>query len=131
MPNSSARMAGSPDSKIATELVSGGQPTRRKNNHQKRKWQSRNFINRSVNCNFLMKVIDPRRRGLDYTKLLTWTRPPYPTSGPTYDTTNSPTVWVRGGVSGMDKRQCTVQLTIFADGQPRVKPLLIFRGKGK
>lgn len=31
----------------------------------------------------------------------------------------------------MEKRQCTVQLTIFADGVPRVKPLLIFRGQGK
>lgn len=53
------------------------------------------------------------------------------TQGPTYETTNSSTVWVRGGQSGLDKRQCTVQLTIFADGEPRVKPLLIFRGKGK
>ena len=53
------------------------------------------------------------------------------TQGRTYDTTNSSTVWVRGGQSGLDKRQCTVQLTIFADGEPRVKPLLIFRGKGK
>ena len=53
------------------------------------------------------------------------------TGGQTYDTTNFPTVWVRGGASGLDKRQCTAQLTIFADGEPRVKPLLIFRGKGK
>ena len=53
------------------------------------------------------------------------------TSGPTYETTNSPSVWVRGASSGLDKRQCTVQLTIFADGKPRIKPLLIFRGKGK
>ena len=30
----------------------------------------------------------------------------------------------------MDKRQCTVQLTVFADGEPRVKPLLIFKGTG-
>ena len=53
------------------------------------------------------------------------------TSGPTYKTTNSPSVWVRGASSGLDKRQCTVQLTIFADGKPRIKPLLIFRGTGK
>ena len=37
----------------------------------------------------------------------------------------------RGGASGLDKRQWTVQLTVFADGEPRVKPLLIFRGLGK
>ena len=33
--------------------------------------------------------------------------------------------------SGLDKRQCTVQLTVFADGEPRVKPLLIFKGLGE
>ena len=53
------------------------------------------------------------------------------TDGPTYETTNSSMVWVRGQASGLEKRQCTAQLTIFADGEPRVKPLLIFRGKGK
>lgn len=51
--------------------------------------------------------------------------------GPTYETTNVSTVWVRGGGSGLEKRQCTVQLTIFADGVPRVKPFLIFKGTGK
>lgn len=39
-------------------------------------------------------------------------------------------VWVRGAQSGLKKGQCTVQLTIFADGEPRVKPMLIFKGKG-
>ena len=53
------------------------------------------------------------------------------TSGGTYADTGDKTVWVRGGASGLDKRQCTVQITLFADGEPRVKPLLIFRGKGK
>ncbi len=38
---------------------------------------------------------------------------------------------IRGGQTGLEKRQCTVQLTIFADGEPRVKPLLIFKGKSK
>ena len=32
--------------------------------------------------------------------------------------------------SGLDKRQCTVQLTVFADGIPRIRPLLTFRGQG-
>ena len=50
--------------------------------------------------------------------------------GEGYDVTGTTTVWHRGAASGLDKRQCTVQLTIFADGVPRVKPLLIFRGKG-
>lgn len=53
------------------------------------------------------------------------------TAGSTYADTGNKTVWVRGGASGLDKRQCTAQLTVFADGEPRVKPLLIFKGTGK
>ena len=49
--------------------------------------------------------------------------------GQGYDQKGAKTVWHCGAQSGFDKRQCTVQLTIFADGEPRVKPLLIFRGK--
>ena len=45
--------------------------------------------------------------------------------------TGDKTVWVRGGGSGLEKRPCTAQITLFADGKARVKPLLIFRGKGK
>lgn len=52
-------------------------------------------------------------------------------SGGTYADTGDKTVWVRGGASSLDKRQCTAQITLFADGVPRVKPLLIFKGKGK
>ena len=53
------------------------------------------------------------------------------TQGSTYADRGEKSVWIRGGASGLDKRQCTVQLTLFADGEPRVKPLIIFRGKGK
>jgi hypothetical protein len=52
-------------------------------------------------------------------------------SGETYADTGERSVWVRGGASELDKCQCTVQLTLFADGEPRMKPLLIFRGTGK
>ena len=52
-------------------------------------------------------------------------------SGETYADTGERSVWVHGGTSGLDKRQCTVQLTLLADGEPRMKPLLIFRGTGK
>ena len=51
--------------------------------------------------------------------------------GPTYVDAGKCSVWVCGGASGLEKRQCIAQLTIFADGEPRVKPLLIFRGMGK
>ena len=50
--------------------------------------------------------------------------------GKGYDDKGTSTVWHRGHASGLEKRQCTVQLTVFADGKARVKPLLIFRGKG-
>ena len=37
-----------------------------------------------------------------------------------YDGTTE--IWFKSGQSGLDKRQCTVQLTIFGDGVPRVRP---------
>ena len=53
------------------------------------------------------------------------------TNGPTYEEKGAKTVWVQGGSSSLDKRQCTVQLTLFADGASRVKPFAIFKGTGK
>ena len=39
------------------------------------------------------------------------------TNGPTYETKGVKSVWVQGGSSGLDnEHQCTVQLTLFADG---------------
>ena len=52
------------------------------------------------------------------------------TDGSTYADTGDKTIWIRGGAAGLDKRQCTAQLTVFADGEPRVNPLLIFKGTG-
>lgn len=51
-------------------------------------------------------------------------------TGKTYNIQGEKTVWVKSTGSGLDKRQMTVQLTIFADGIARVKPLVVFRGKG-
>ena len=52
-------------------------------------------------------------------------------SGRTYNQVGDKTIWVQSSTqSGWDKRQATIQLTIFADGIPRVKPLLFFRGQG-
>ena len=50
--------------------------------------------------------------------------------GKTYQTTNSKDVWCKSSQSGIDKLQCTVQLTVFAEGIRRIRPLLIFRGQG-
>ena len=48
----------------------------------------------------------------------------------TYDTVGAKEIWVCSGQSGLDKRQCTVQLTVFGDGVCRLRPTLIFWGKG-
>ena len=49
--------------------------------------------------------------------------------GKTYDEKEED-VWVQSGQSSLDKSQATVQLTVFADGVDRVKPTVVFRGKG-
>ena len=52
--------------------------------------------------------------------------------GRTYDTTGSKEVWSASAVSGLNKHQCTVQLTVFTDSKPRViDQLLFFEGKAK
>jgi len=48
--------------------------------------------------------------------------------GKTYEFKGSKIVWVRTRRSGCDKRQATIQLTIFANGIDRLMPLIIFRG---
>ena len=45
-----------------------------------------------------------------------------------YEKTSADEVWIASGQSDLEKRQCTVQLTIFADGCA-LPPLLTFRGK--
>lgn len=52
-------------------------------------------------------------------------------SGQTYNTTGEKTIWIKGSKqSSWDKRQATVQLTVFADGVARVKPLIFYRELG-
>ena len=48
----------------------------------------------------------------------------------TYNTKGEKTVWIKGATSGWEKRQATLQLTVFADGGNYVKPLIFYRGKG-
>ena len=48
--------------------------------------------------------------------------------GRTYDFKGSRTIRAKSRKSGWSNRQATIQLTIFANGIARVKPLLIFRG---
>jgi hypothetical protein len=50
--------------------------------------------------------------------------------GTTYETRGAKTIWIKSNGSGLEKRQATVQLTIFADGIKRVQPLVVFFGKG-
>ena len=130
---SSIQMDGSLVSNVDTILVSENRLTQHRGPHLKRKRPFKNSIDRFVKCNLVVKVMDHRRRDLDCTKLPTWIKLPslFHLLVAQLTKHNSSTVWVRGGASGLDKRQCMAQLTIFADGEPRVKPLLIFRGKGK
>lgn len=50
--------------------------------------------------------------------------------GRTYNQIGEKSIWLQSSKSGWDKRQGTIQLTVFADGVARVKPLIFFRGKG-
>jgi hypothetical protein len=51
--------------------------------------------------------------------------------GRTYAKKGDRTVRLKEGKSGHDRRQCTLQIAVFADGVMRRKPLLIFKGKQK
>ena len=83
---------------------------------------------------FHSKLSRVRRRGVYQTKDIANTdQTPLPfvlDDGKSFADKGSSKVWCVSGSSGLDKRQCSVQLTIFADGVPRVRPLVIFRGKG-
>ena len=50
--------------------------------------------------------------------------------GKTYDKKGVKEVWAQSGQSSLEKRQATVQLTVFVDLVDRVGPTVIFRGKG-
>ena len=52
-------------------------------------------------------------------------------NGRTCDAKCSEDVWFSSGKSGLDNRQSSIQLTVFADGIPRVRPTIIFRREGK
>ena len=84
--------------------------------------------------NFHKRLIKVRRRGVYLlSDIANKGQIPLPfilDDGKIYNETNEKDVICKTGASGLDKRQYTAQLTVFADGVPRVKPLLIFRGKG-
>ena len=50
--------------------------------------------------------------------------------GKIYDKKGVKEVWTQSGESGLDMRQATVQLTVFAGGVDRVRPTVTFRGEG-
>ena len=83
---------------------------------------------------FHSKLLRVRRRGVYQTKdIANMDQTPLPfvlDDGKTYADKGSSEVWCVSGFSGLDKQQCSVQLTIFGDGVPRVCPLVIFRWKG-
>ena len=51
--------------------------------------------------------------------------------GKTYDKKDVKQVWAQSGQIDLDKRQATVQFTVFTDGANRVRPVVIFQGKDR
>ena len=51
--------------------------------------------------------------------------------GKTYDKKDVKQVWAQSGQIDLDKRQATVQFTVFTDGANRVRPIVIFQGKDR
>ena len=83
---------------------------------------------------FRSKLLRFRRRGVYQTKDIAnmdQTQLPFVLDdGKTYADKGSSEIWCVSASSGLDKWQCSVQLTMLADGVPCVRPLVIFRGKG-
>ncbi|RPB06019.1 hypothetical protein L873DRAFT_15434 [Choiromyces venosus 120613-1] len=50
--------------------------------------------------------------------------------GKTYNPIGGKTIWAKSTQNSWDKRQASLVLCVFADGVPRVPPMIIFRGKG-
>ena len=48
----------------------------------------------------------------------------------TFDIKGVKEVWAQCGQSGLDRGKAMVQLTVFADGVDRVRPTIMFKGKG-
>ena len=82
---------------------------------------------------FHSSIIRERKRGTYKLKdLANMDQTPLPfvlDDNKTYEKKGSKEVWLASGASGLEKRQCTVQMTVFADGST-LPPLIIFRGKG-
>ena len=55
----------------------------------------------------------------------------YLNDGTTYGTKSSAGVWFSSGKFDLDKRQSTIQLTVFSDAITRIRPSIIFRGEDK
>jgi len=98
-------------------LVFGGQPI---------KHSTLQLINNSLIQKFHQEIRQVAKSGEQISELGRFTSssvanvelPFTSTDGPTYEAKGAKSVCVQGGTSGLDKRQCTVQLTLFADGIP-------------
>ncbi|RPA95364.1 hypothetical protein L873DRAFT_1932011 [Choiromyces venosus 120613-1] len=51
--------------------------------------------------------------------------------GRTYESIGAKTVWAKSTRSGWDERQASLVLCVFADGVPRIPPMVIFHGTGR
>ena len=70
-------------------------------------------------------ALDPGIRNFKVSDLIYMDQTPLPfvlDDGKTYDKKVVKEVWAQSGQSGQDKKQATVQLTVFTDGVDRVRP---------
>ena len=118
------QILGSKALNIDAELVLDELQTPVKGHLKRSKWQSKVFIEESARS--LSQRTENKQQilgSLGSSTLQMLTRLLFHFDRETYSDTGGKTVRVRGASSGLEKRQCTVQVTLFADGVPRVKPI--------
>jgi len=83
---------------------------------------------------FLETVLEPQVSRFLESNICNLDETPIPfeyLEGKTYDIKGEKTIWAKLSQNGWDKRQASLVLCVFADGIPRVPPMIIFRGKGE
>ncbi|ESZ89915.1 hypothetical protein SBOR_9699 [Sclerotinia borealis F-4128] len=83
-----------------------------------------NPLNESINNPRIERFLLSNIANMDQTPLAF----EFGSTGRTYDHKGNNTVFLKGSKSGWEKRQATLQILVSADGIPRCKPLIMFRG---
>lgn len=81
---------------------------------------------------FLETVLQPQVSRFLKSNIVNLDKMPIPyeyLEGKTYDMKEEKTIWAKQSQNGWDKRRASLVHCVFADGIPRVPPMIIFRGK--